>query len=508
MSSARKHLRNLAFNWGGHASTLLVMFFLSPYIVGKLDAVSYGIWSLLSVLTGYMGIFDLGVRASVGRHVALYLGKDDPVGVDETIRAGFGVFTLTGGLILVVGILLGWFFPALFKGVSPEHYDTVRYLLPLMVVNVWLSAIAAIYSSVLAAHDRFDVARIVDMVVLFVRTVGTIYVLEIGLDLWGLVFSVIVGNLCAVILNRIYAGRIHGGLKSFPFFYSRKRMKELFGYGVPAFITNASVKIIGQSDLVIIGILISVSSVREYSVGATLVYYSTSFIVLVSSTYFPSVQKMAASFKEDLLKDLFYDQLKLSLFVGILLYFGFFLYSKDFMRLWMYQDSFDLNSVYLSSTIMSVLAISKLPTVYIYPCKSILAAKGNIKFTAIVDIFEAIVNVIVSVCLVVFLDFGIVGVALGTLLSKLFIPSFIYPYFTCSVMKIKKIDFFKKVFIPAIFLGVMFYLANLFIFKVLPIYNWLSFFESVTLSVVFWIILSFHFLLPKKYQEKLFLKSK
>ena len=43
MSSARKHLRNLAFNWGGHASTLLVMFFLSPYIVGRLNLVNYGI---------------------------------------------------------------------------------------------------------------------------------------------------------------------------------------------------------------------------------------------------------------------------------------------------------------------------------------------------------------------------------------------------------------------------------------------------------------------------------
>ncbi len=92
--SARIHLRNLAFNWGGHAATLLVMFFLSPYIVGELDAVTYGIWSLLNVLTGYMGIFDLGVRASVGRHVALYLGKKDERGVDETIRAGFAFFSM------------------------------------------------------------------------------------------------------------------------------------------------------------------------------------------------------------------------------------------------------------------------------------------------------------------------------------------------------------------------------------------------------------------------------
>jgi len=161
---------------------LLVMFFLSPYIIGKLDAVSYGIWSLLNVLTGYMGLFDLGVRASVGRHVALYLGKGDEKGVDETIRAGLGFFSLTGWLILVAGIILAWLFPQIFRSISAEHHRMVRMLLPLMVVNVWLSAVAAIYSSVLAAHDRFDVARSVDLGVLIVRTAGTVWVLHIG---WG-----------------------------------------------------------------------------------------------------------------------------------------------------------------------------------------------------------------------------------------------------------------------------------------------------------------------------------
>ena len=116
----------------------VVMFFLSPYVVGKLDAVAYGIWSLLTVLTGYMGIFDLGVRASVGRHIALYLGKKDKQGVDETIRAGFGFFSLTVLVILAVAIFLGWSFPVLFKGVPPEYYYMVRILLPIMMVNVWL----------------------------------------------------------------------------------------------------------------------------------------------------------------------------------------------------------------------------------------------------------------------------------------------------------------------------------------------------------------------------------
>ncbi|GAG42518.1 unnamed protein product, partial [marine sediment metagenome] len=62
MSESRIYARNLAANWTAHGANMVVLFFLSPFIVHTLGKVEYGIWGLLSVLTGYMGIFDLGIR--------------------------------------------------------------------------------------------------------------------------------------------------------------------------------------------------------------------------------------------------------------------------------------------------------------------------------------------------------------------------------------------------------------------------------------------------------------
>ena len=90
MSDARIILRNLTANWVGHGANLVVMFFLSPYIVHTLGVTEYGIWQLLTVLTGYMGLLDLGVRASTGRYIILYLGQNQHEKVDETIRTGLG----------------------------------------------------------------------------------------------------------------------------------------------------------------------------------------------------------------------------------------------------------------------------------------------------------------------------------------------------------------------------------------------------------------------------------
>ncbi|MDD2557116.1 MAG: oligosaccharide flippase family protein [Desulfuromonadaceae bacterium] len=498
MSGTRSQLGNLAINWGGHALALVVMFFLSPYVIGKLDAVNYGIWSLLSVLAGYMGLFDIGVRGSVGRHIALYLGKKDRVGVDETIRAGFGIFTITGCLILLAGVLLGWLFPVLFKGVSSEHYSTVRYLLPLMVVNIWFSVVAAIYSSVLTAHDRFDIARSIDMLALLMRTMATVYTLHIGWGLWGLAGAIILANVFALVANRIAAGIIYEGLRSFPFLFSRTRMKELFGYGVFSFISSVAVKVIGQSDLVIVGAVLSVASVREYSVGAMLVYYSAPFISMISGTFFPAVQRKVASGARQEVQHLLYKQLKISMCFGLLAYIGLAFYSHTFIRLWMLQDGFDLTSVAEAATVMTILALSKLPSLYLIPCQSVLNAMGHVRFNAMRAITEASVNLMLSLFFVLALGWGLAGVAAGTLVARLLVASISVPVFLSRRMSFSLQTFLTKVILPGAVAAGCFALVCLGLINLWPMATWVDFVMQVGSAVAVWCVIALFLLLPKE----------
>lgn len=497
MSSARSHLRNLAFNWGGHISSLLVMFFLSPYIVGKLDAASYGIWSLLNVLVGYMGIFDLGVRASVGRHVALYLGKKDDRGVDETIRAGFAFFTVTSILILLVGVLLGWLFPFFFKAVPPEHYPTVRYLLPFMAINIWFAAISTIYSSVLTAHSRFDIARGVDVLVLLVRTAGTIFALQTGCGLWGLAGALILANFLALIANHYAAAYVHRKLRSFPLLYSRIRMRELFNYGFFSFISSISVKLINQSDMVLVGLLISVSAVRVYSIGATLVYYTTPFLSMISRTFFPDLQRKVAAGAMDDVEDLLYKQLRISFCFGLLTYIGFALYSKSFITLWMYQPNFDMPAVSVAATVMTLLALSKLPKLYLNPFGSVISAIGYARFNAMRAITEAIVNIALSLFFVLSLGWGLAGIAAGTLCARILVSTLSTPIFMFKITPFSFKSFASSILLPAAIAGSLFALVCKTMILFLPPVTWLSFSLNIVSALVAWAIISVFLLFPK-----------
>ena len=79
--------------------------------------------------------------------------------------------------------------------------------------------------------------------------------------------AVVFSTILSIIGNYIFARYQHKGLKSLPFLFTKKRIKELTGYGLFAFLSKAAFKIIGQTDLVLAGLLFSIASVREYSVG-------------------------------------------------------------------------------------------------------------------------------------------------------------------------------------------------------------------------------------------------
>lgn len=503
MSVNHVHARNLILNWGSYAATLVVMFLLSPFVVGSLDPVSYGIWSLLNVLSGYMGLLDLGVRASVGRHIALYLGKGDEKAIDETIRTGLGFFSLSGVFIIVAGIGIGWLFPHAFQNIPEDHYDTVRMLLPVMGINVWLSAVAAIYSSVLTAHNRFDFARCVDLAVLIVRTIGTIVALTEGTGLWGLAGAVLISNIVALIGNFVLSHKQHRGLKSWPFLYSKVRLREITRYGVAAFLSKASMKIIGQTDLIIAGAILTVASVREYSVGAMLVYYTGTLIGIIDGTFFPSMQKAVGRDDITVVGWLFFRQIRIAMLFGVPAFVGMALFARPFISLWMMQPGFDDRSVIVAAGVMSILAMAKLPLVFVGGSVGVLAATGRIRVSATLTVVEAIVNLAISILFTVRFGWGLYGIAASTLVATLLVRAFWIPLLACRELDIKFVRMLFQLIIPSGVAAVGFAIICMLALQLFPPQTWTVFALDVGAVLLIYLAIGIPALLPKEYRQML-----
>ena len=510
MSSAAKNARNLVANWSAHLANLVIMFFLSPFVVHQLGPVAYGTWSLLTVVTGYMGIMDLGIRASTGRHVILYLGKNEPEKVDHTIRTSLGFFTLLGGIILVIGLGLGQLFPMIFSSVPPESHGLVALLLPVLAMNVWLTAIGTVFSSVVIAHERFDIGRGIDVLVLAVRAGGTIIALSGGHGLAGLTVAVVGANLVSLVLNYAAARRIYPALKAWPLMLSPQRVRELIGYGTAAFVSAISAKIIGQTDLLLVEWTIDVKHVTIYSVGAMIVYYSGAFLAHISATFFPSLQRAAARGETGAVKWNYLRQVRLGMLFGIAVYVGFLVFSEPFIRLWMYRpsdpDKFPLWAVGQAATVMMILAGAKLLVLPAVGANGLLAAVGRVKTTAVITVIEAITNLAFSLGFALGLGWGLAGVAAGTLFARLLVRTFTLPALACQAAGMRSTTFTLRVGSPSLIAGGLFAGVCYGLRWLVPMTSWAAFAGAVGAALAAYAPVALFVLVPAEDRRRLLRK--
>ncbi len=69
----RQIIKNITSSWFALGTNILVGLFLSPFILHRLGDSAFGVWVLTFSITGYYGLFDLGIRSSIVRYVSKHL---------------------------------------------------------------------------------------------------------------------------------------------------------------------------------------------------------------------------------------------------------------------------------------------------------------------------------------------------------------------------------------------------------------------------------------------------
>src|SRR5258707_10649205 len=97
-------VKNVGSSWFALGVNILVGIFLSPYILHHLGDSAFGLWVLIFSITGYYGLFDLGIRSSIIRYVAKYSANTESGEMDRLISTAL----LTYSGIGLMAILLTW----------------------------------------------------------------------------------------------------------------------------------------------------------------------------------------------------------------------------------------------------------------------------------------------------------------------------------------------------------------------------------------------------------------
>ncbi len=473
-------MRNVLTNWAGHGLNVVVLFFLTPLIIDTLGKTQYGVWSTVIMLTGYLGVLDIGIRGSTGRYIIYHIGRGDADGVNSVVRTSLGFFSVTGVVMMLAAALLGIVAPGWFKGLPADLAGLFPLLVPLLALNTWMAAVSVIYSNVLAGHDRFDLTQGVNVAVLLARSLGTVLVLIYGGGLIMLALVTVMANVLGLVGNYLLAHRIYRPLHDWPPMIDRARLKQLFGFGIPTFVSTVALRIINQTDLLLIGLLLGVSLVTLYSVSAMLILYSWAFLELIVGTMFPPIQRAAARGEMGQVRWLVLRMARLTAFCGIPVYIGFIIFGHEFIGLWVPTLGSQAAD---AATVLSVLAAARLVALFSEGHGHALQSVGIVRTPAALSVAEALLNLTISLVLVMVFGWGLVGIATGTLGAIVVMRGLVMPLYTFGKLEIMPLQYIRQIFVPAVLTATSFAAASWAILMLLPQGTWSVFFLKVLLAL-------------------------
>src|SRR5215471_9660986 len=150
----RQILKNVSSSWFALGINVLVGIFLSPYILHRLGDEAFGLWILIFSLTGYYGLFDLGIRSSIIRYVAKYSATEEYAELNRLVNTAMFSYGGIGAVAMGITVAGAYYLNSIFR-VPAAFESTARWLLLMVGTSVSLGFPLGVFSGTLEGLQRF-----------------------------------------------------------------------------------------------------------------------------------------------------------------------------------------------------------------------------------------------------------------------------------------------------------------------------------------------------------------
>jgi O-antigen/teichoic acid export membrane protein len=419
-------------------ASVLVSFYMMPFLVHALGDRWYGFWALAGTIVGYYAAIDLGLTPAVHRFLAMSYGRGDR---DETSRVFSTALVLCIIACVVVLILtavtwlaIGWF-------ADPADLSTLRWLVVLLGTNFAIGFPLVMYNGVLAANLRYDISSYLQFARLIGRTIIVVAVITREPSVVALAVITLFTDLATNVATVVYASRLWPWLRVSPSLFERHRVREFYSYGVYSFLVRVGDLVRFGLDNVIVAKFLGVASVTHYSIAIRL---TDSFQEMFSqglSVLAPVFSRYHGTENRPALLSGVRQAARLTAalsatFAGAMIIFG-----KAFIQRWM-------GSAYLDAYWpMVVLVIGAFLNILQLPSLAYFYATARHRYYAALNGAEAAVNLVLSLILAP--RFGMLGVAIGTAVPTAIIKLWYQPRYLCAHLGIS-IDAYWRELTPTV----------------------------------------------------------
>lgn len=333
---SHKIIRNTVYNSVGRFWAIAVGFVLTPYIISHIGPERFGVWAIVGVITGYFGLLDFGIGFSFVKYITEYHTRKEYDNLNGIVNTGF---TLYAALALV-GVALVFLLRApllTLLNVPPYLRHEAAIVLAIGVALFGASNTMSPLAAVQAGLQRMDISNNISVAVSFVQIAGTVWVLEKGYGLIGLMANNAVVLALTFAANGVVAFRILPELRFRPLAFHPAMFRKLFGFGMNVQVSKISGMVANQTDKLFIAGFLSIGLVTYYQLGSTVVVCLTSVLAILTSAIMPAFSEIEATGDRPRLVEAYLRSVKYLSFFSAPLFLFVMLSAYDIMHIWMGQ---------------------------------------------------------------------------------------------------------------------------------------------------------------------------
>lgn len=399
--------RNILVGWLSHALTLLVGLYLVRFVKNSLGDSGYGAWIFVNSIAGYSGLLYMGFGAAVCRYSARYYTLKDWPGLNRVLSSIFAIYVFNS--LLAIAAAGG--FAAVAQHVSDwegESLSNVRIVVMLLGLNAAAGLWGSVFCGLLVGIQRYDVRRYIHIGSTVLRLVLTVLVLE----RWpGLVAMSVAFLLITLIENVAYlvcARWLVPQLQIRRDLIELSALKECYSFTAFNVIAMVSGYLIALTDTVVIGCVLGTAATVPYYIAQRLCQMAQTPFESISEVLLPKAGELHARQDTARLQDLVIKWTGLSLLLIGGFAIGATYFGERVLRTWLGPGNEASQPILLILVAAQVIALPlRIP-------KTILMGMGEVRLPAVLDLVQALANLVLS--LVLIQKWGVIGVAWGTLI--------------------------------------------------------------------------------------------
>lgn len=478
MNEKKQTAINLAAKTISYSTTLLISFFLTPYLVDKIGKEAYSFYPLANNFVNYMGVITIALNSMASRFITISLTKGDVKQANKYI-----VSILYGNIIMSLVMLI----PMTIVVVFLQHIldipvglvSSVKVLFALVFISMIVNMVTNVLGVAVFSQNRLELQSICDIVVGVSRVL--LYVIlfvcfEPNIAYVGVV-SLAVALLQALI-QKYYTDKLLPFISFNRKYYDIDAIKEVVSSGVWNSVNQIGVVLLSTVGLMLCNGLYGASAGGIYAIALTIPQFMNGIVNMLSAVFLPGLTiKYAGGNKDAIIAHVHTAQNIIGLVVNIPIAV-FMAVGVNFFKLWTPSvDSYELQR-------LSILAIGYLlVTSVAWPISNLNTVMNKVKIPALVMLFTGFANIILIIFFSNFTSLGLYSIPLSQLILFVLNRGLFVGIYSARCLHEKWYIFYPAI-IKNLICATIIFLVSYVINEIFDPQGWISlFFECGVLAV-------------------------